>query len=70
LTFVTGRHSRSASAADGQDALGAVPLPPGARSVEFDDVRFSYPTAAEVSLASLEDVAVLDQAPSQEVLHG
>jgi ATP-binding cassette subfamily B protein len=52
------------------DAPGAVPLPPGARSVEFDDVRFSYPTAAEVSLASLEDVAVLDQAPSQEVLHG
>jgi ATP-binding cassette subfamily B protein len=33
-------------------------------------VHFSYPTAAEVSLASLEDVAVLDQAPAQEVLHG
>ena len=29
-----------------------------------------YPTADEVSLASLEDVAVLDQAPTQEVLHG
>ena len=52
------------------DKPGAVDLPAGARSVEFDDVRFSYPTAAEVSLASLEDVAVLDQAPSQEVLHG
>jgi ATP-binding cassette subfamily B protein len=52
------------------DSADAVPLAPGARSVEFDDVRFSYPTAAEVSLASLEDVAVLDQAPSQEVLHG
>jgi ATP-binding cassette, subfamily B, bacterial len=52
------------------DAPDAVPLAPGARSVEFDDVRFSYPTAAEVSLASLEDVAVLDQAPTQEVLHG
>src|SRR5450759_4538902 len=38
----------------------AVPLPPDPRSIEFDDVQFSYPTAAEVSLASLEDVAVLD----------
>jgi ATP-binding cassette subfamily B protein len=52
------------------DAPDAQPLPPGSRSIEFDDVRFSYPTASEVSLASLEDVAVLDQAPSQEVLHG
>jgi ATP-binding cassette, subfamily B, bacterial len=52
------------------DRPGAVALPAGARSIEFDDVRFSYPTAEEVSLASLEDVAVLDQAPSQEVLHG
>ena len=41
-----------------------------AASISFDDVRFSYPTAQEVSLASLEDVAVLDQAPSQEVLKG
>ncbi|HEV7654148.1 MAG TPA: ABC transporter ATP-binding protein [Mycobacteriales bacterium] len=52
------------------DAPEAVALPVDARSIEFDDVRFSYPTADEVSLASLEDVAVLDQAPSQEVLHG
>ena len=52
------------------DSADAVPLAPGARSVEFDDVRFSYPTASEVSLASLEDVAVLDQASAQEVLHG
>src|SRR5205085_3816726 len=29
-----------------------------------------YPTASEVSLASLEDVAVLDNAPSQQVLRG
>jgi ATP-binding cassette subfamily B protein len=52
------------------DAPNAVPLPADARSIEFDDVRFSYPTAAEVSLASLEDVAVLDNAPAQEVLRG
>jgi ATP-binding cassette subfamily B protein len=52
------------------DKPEAATLPPGARSIEFDDVRFSYPTADEVSLASLEDVAALDQAPAQEVLHG
>jgi ATP-binding cassette subfamily B protein len=48
----------------------AVAIPAGTRTIEFDDVRFGYPTAAEVSLASLEDVAVLDQSPSREVLHG
>jgi ATP-binding cassette subfamily B protein len=52
------------------DAPDAVELSADARSLEFDDVRFSYPTAGEVSLASLEDVAVLDHADSQEVLHG
>jgi len=52
------------------DSPDAVELPADARSIEFDDVRFSYPTAAEVSLASLEDVAVLDNAPAQEVLRG
>ncbi len=31
---------------------------------------FSYPTAEQVSLASLESVAVLDGAPSAQVLHG
>jgi len=52
------------------DAPDAVELPHDARTIEFVDVRFSYPTAAEVSLASLEDVSVLDTAPAQEVLHG
>ena len=47
---------------------GAVDLPRGPASVEFDHVDFSYPTASEVSLASLESVAVLDQAPSSQVL--
>ena len=32
-------------------------LPSGALDVEFDSVSFTYPTAAEVSLASLESVA-------------
>ena len=52
------------------DAPDAIVLPADARSIEFADVRFSYPSASEVSLASLEDVAVLDNAPSQEVLRG
>ncbi len=52
------------------DAPDAVPLRSGAATVTFDNVWFSYPTAKEVSLASLEDVAVLDQAPSQDVLRG
>jgi ATP-binding cassette subfamily B protein len=52
------------------DAPDATELPRQARSVEFEDVRFSYPSAGEVSLASLEDVAVLDAATPQEVLRG
>jgi ATP-binding cassette subfamily B protein len=52
------------------DAPDAAELRADVRSVEFADVRFAYPTAAEVSLASLEDVAVLDAAPAQEVLRG
>ncbi|MGE0218651.1 ABC transporter ATP-binding protein, partial [Mycolicibacterium sp.] len=49
---------------------GAVPVPDGPATVEFDDVRFSYPAAAEVSLASLEEVAELDDRGGEEVLHG
>ena len=41
----------------------------GPASVNFDHVSFSYPTADEVSLASLESIASLDQRPSGEVLH-
>ncbi|HEU4673350.1 MAG TPA: ABC transporter ATP-binding protein [Candidatus Limnocylindrales bacterium] len=47
----------------------ATAIPRGPATVEFEHVDFSYPTAAEVSLASLESVAVLDQAPSSQVLH-
>jgi ATP-binding cassette subfamily B protein len=39
------------------EAADARPLPQGPLSVEFDDVVFRYPTASEVSLASLESVA-------------
>jgi ATP-binding cassette subfamily B protein len=47
----------------------AKPLPAGPAGIEFDHVDFSYPTAKEVSLASLESVAALDFTPSTQVLH-
>src|SRR3954447_21540863 len=53
------------------DKADAVDLPHelGNRStIEFDHVDFRYPTAAETSLASLESVAVLDNAPEKQVL--
>jgi ATP-binding cassette subfamily B protein len=40
------------------EAPDAVDVPAGDRSVEFDSVSFSYPAAKDVSLASLEDVAL------------
>ena len=44
-------------------------VPEGPVSVEFDAVRFSYPSADKVSLASLEEVALLDSRGGVEVLH-
>jgi len=52
------------------DAEGAVELEAGADTVEFRDVVFRYPSADEVSLASLESVAVLDATTSAHVLKG
>ncbi len=49
---------------------GAVVLRKGSRSVEFVDVRFAYPSAEAVSLASLEAISVPDHSPRQPVLHG
>jgi ABC-type multidrug transport system fused ATPase/permease subunit len=51
------------------DAPGARAVPDGPVSVEFDDVRFAYPAADKVSLASLEEVASLDTRGGDEVLH-
>ncbi len=53
-----------------QEKPGAVAIPGGPVGVEFDDVRFAYPSADKVSLASLEDVATLDTRGGEEVLHG
>ncbi|HET6530515.1 MAG TPA: ABC transporter ATP-binding protein [Actinoplanes sp.] len=52
------------------DKPGARAVPDGPVAVEFDDVRFAYPSADQVSLASLEDVAKLDARGGEEVLHG
>jgi ABC-type multidrug transport system fused ATPase/permease subunit len=48
---------------------GAQKVPEGPVSVEFESVHFSYPSADKVSLASLEEVAVLDTRGGVEVLH-
>lgn len=52
------------------DPADPVALPAGPVAVELEDVRFRYPTAAEVSLASLEGVARLDDGEPEEILHG
>ncbi|MDJ0394586.1 ABC transporter ATP-binding protein [Rhodococcus sp. G-MC3] len=53
-----------------QDKPDAVDLLDGPVSVELRDVRFAYPSADKVSLASLEEVAALDSRGGEEVLHG
>jgi ATP-binding cassette, subfamily B, bacterial len=52
-----------------QDRPGAVTISAGPARVAFDHVSFRYPAASEVSLASLESVAVLDKSLEQTVLH-
>jgi ABC-type multidrug transport system fused ATPase/permease subunit len=52
------------------EAAQPVELPAGPVSIELDGVRFAYPSADKVSLASLEEVAVLDDRAGVEVLHG
>jgi ATP-binding cassette subfamily B protein len=47
----------------------AVPVPRDDRSIEFDHVSFSYPTAADVSLPSLEEVSLPEQGGPTAVLH-
>ena len=52
------------------EAPDAVDIPSGPANVEFRDVHFSYPSAEEVSIASLEAVSVLERTGHTEVLHG
>jgi ATP-binding cassette, subfamily B, bacterial len=48
----------------------AVAVPAGAGRLEFRDVHFRYPSADQVSLATLEDVAALDRTENAPVLQG
>jgi ABC-type multidrug transport system fused ATPase/permease subunit len=52
------------------EGADAEPVPAAPVSLEFEDVRFAYPAADKVSLASLEEVATLDTRGGVEVLHG
>jgi ATP-binding cassette subfamily B protein len=45
-------------------------LPAGPLGVQLDDVHFGYPSADQVSLASLEQVSANDRGGGAEVLHG
>lgn len=56
-----------------QEKPGAIAVPDGPARISFDHVSFRYPAASEVSLASLESLAVpdnaaLDNAPGKNVL--
>lgn len=51
-----------------QEKPGAVPIPPGPATISFDHVYFRYPAASEVSLASLESIAVPQKTPGKLVL--
>ena len=46
------------------------PLPATPLGVRLRDVRFTYPDASTISLASLEEVATLEHTENHEVLHG
>jgi ATP-binding cassette subfamily B protein len=47
----------------------AVEIPRGPARVELDHVAFTYPSAEEVSLASLESIATVERHQPTEVLH-
>ncbi len=53
-----------------KESPDAVSIPDGPASLVFHDVQFAYPGADEVSLASLEAVARLDDTPRTQVLFG
>ncbi len=52
-----------------KQSANAVSIPEGPTELRFTHVDFSYPGAEEVSLASLEAVARLDDTPRTDVLH-
>lgn len=48
---------------------GAIEIPNGPAQISFDRVSFRYPTASEVSLPSLESIAVPDKISEKAVLY-
>ena len=52
-----------------QEKPHAIAVPGGPTRISFDHVSFRYPASAEVSLASLESIAVPDKMPEKVVLH-
>lgn len=52
-----------------QEKPGAVSVPAGPSTISFDHVSFRYPASSEVSLASLESIAVPDKTPEKTVLY-
>ena len=53
-----------------KERAGAKVLQPGSAEIEVRDIHFSYPTAEEISLASLESVAKKEIVESGEILKG
>ena len=51
------------------EAPDAVPVPADDRSIEFEAVSFSYPSASDVSLPSLEEVSLPEHGGPVDVLH-
>ncbi|WP_246063438.1 ABC transporter ATP-binding protein [Blastococcus colisei] len=51
------------------EAPDAVPVPADDRSIEFHAVSFSYPSASDVSLPSLEEVSLPEHGGPVDVLH-
>jgi ATP-binding cassette subfamily B protein len=52
-----------------EEKAEARPIPAGSARIAFDAVSFRYPLASEVSLASLESIAVRDKTPEKTILH-
>jgi ATP-binding cassette subfamily B protein len=53
-----------------RDSTDATPISDGPLAIEFKDVKFSYPKAEEISLASLEAAAKPEIIQSGEILRG
>lgn len=53
-----------------EEKKDAITLPPGSAEIEVKDIHFAYPSADEISLASLESVAKKEIVESGEILKG